>query len=89
MILIISGTDKAVNNFSDMVPEIVTVSLNAYSVFPRVVNKENILSSVPINFPLDDFGVIRFNSQSEAEFVSSPSIVLCHELLLSSKSLIR
>ena len=87
LILIISGVDKLVNNSSDTVPAIVTVSLNTYSVSsPRVTNRENILSSVSISFPLDDFGVIRANSQSEVESVSNPSVVLCHEKLLFSKS---
>ena len=58
-----------------------------YSVLsPRVTNKENSLSSVSTSFPFDDFGVIRVNSQSEAESVSNPSVVLCHEKLSFSKS---
>ena len=76
-----------VNNSSDTVPEIITVSLNTYSVSsPRVADKENTLSTVSTSFPLVDFGVIRVNSQSEAESVSNPSVVLCHEKLLFSKS---
>ena len=86
LILIISGVDMLVNNSSDTVPAIVTVSLSTYSVSPRVANREKTLSSVSTSFPLDDFGVIRFNSQSEAESVSNPSVVLCHEKLSFSKS---
>ena len=85
LILIISGVDMLVNNSSDTVPAIVTVSLSTYSVSPRVANREKTLSSVSTSFPLDDFGVIRFNSQSEVESVSNPSVVLCHEKLLFSK----
>ena len=87
LILIISGVDMLVNNSSDTVPEIVTVSLNTYSVSsPRVADKENTLSTVSTSFQLVDFGVIRVNSQSEAESVSNPSVVLCHEKLSFSKS---
>ena len=50
LILIISGVDKSVNSSSDTFPEIVTVSLRVYSVFPSVANRENIVSSVSVSY---------------------------------------
>ncbi len=64
-----------VRSFSEIVPEMVAVSPNTNSVLSITAVKENVVLSTSIIFPFDDLGVILFNSQSEIESVSNPSVI--------------